>query len=227
MFLRLYRLFCTSRKNKWQPHSTQRLKFRRDAYAERCSSVLCHEEVKKPKPGSLMHPICITRQFESRQKAENTFSVKWIDYLGLHLHLQVLEQFSNASSEIETIVRRVMHQAIYSVVQRFPEAVINCAYYRKLFIAIRSGFFVTANQQISVRSGVFWSTVLDMCFTRRLFVFLRLRLWVGIVFFRRFWQGWVSLHVFASSLTVATFWAAIRWLLAGYSLTPGSGPPWQ
>lgn len=117
-----------------------RLPFQGDRAIERCSSGAIHEEVQQSICGPIMSTMRITRKFKSRQKADNRYRVERIDYLGFHLPLQTLGQFSDASSNFFFTMRRVIRQVVYSVVESFLEAVFEGADYQVLFVTIALDF---------------------------------------------------------------------------------------
>lgn len=104
---------------------------------------------------------------------------------GLYLYLQVLGLFSNAWNDFVIKMRPLIRQAVYFVVERFVEAVLDGAEYEKLFIAIVSGFIMEVNRVITVSAGVLWFMVLGMSLMHRLLVILGLCFRARITFLFR------------------------------------------
>lgn len=127
-----------------------------------------------------MYHIRITHQSESRQEAENRDKVERIEYMGPYPHLQMLNPFSDTSSDFSFIMRRLICQEVCPVVEHFLLPVVDGANYSKFFTAVASGLVITVNSRITVIAGELFSTVLDLSPMRRLPVVLGLRFGAGI-----------------------------------------------
>lgn len=128
-------------------------------------------------------PICIARQFKSKNEAEKRKSVMWIEYTPPHLYLQAISQFSNGLSDFFISTRRLASKAVCSIIQCLLEVVICGANYQKIFVAIASGFNIVVNRRGTVCARFSGSTVLEMSLMHRLLVITELRSWASVILF--------------------------------------------
>lgn len=113
-------------------------------------------------------PICITCQSKCWKRAENKDWPGWIEYVGPRLYFKNLGPFSYTSIYFVVVMRRVSRQTICSADAGFLKAVVDGAYYPRLFVAISSGFTMAVNQWVMLHARVSCSTALDKSLMRRL-----------------------------------------------------------
>lgn len=139
-----------------------------------------------------MYPIRLTRQLKSREEVVNRDRVGWVEYFGPQLDLQMLGPFRNAWSDSVIKMRRLIYQAVCSVVERLLQVVVYMAFYRKLFVVIVSGFFVEAICRIDTRARVLCYRELEMVLTSRLLICPGLRSEARVLLLLcRLRRGWV------------------------------------
>lgn len=83
-----------------------------------------------------MYTIHIPLQFKCAQKTKDRNWVERIEYLLLFLYSYGLDPFGDVSNDLVIIIRRLISQAVYQVVQHFPEAVVSSVDYRQVIIAL-------------------------------------------------------------------------------------------
>lgn len=117
-------------------------------------------------------------------------------------------------------MRRPFRETVCFVGQRFPEVVVDRAYFQHVSVAVTSAFVAAVSQRITILARVSCFTVADMSLIHRFFVILGLRFRASALFpHREHKWGPVSSYVHFSPLGTVTLWGTIQGSAMRYFIT--------